>query len=132
MRISDWSSYVCSSDLLWDLLRCRRLDARHLADRRIPFLDAFGAAAFGPALEDDLLQHLPADGIVRRRRLDLLHGRRLALGAVAADAGVADDAHAVLGDVVLPGGVLEHLHLLDDERLGVVAHPVPGVEVEIG
>src|SRR3546814_9025502 len=44
---------------LWDLLRCRRLDARHLADRRIPFLDAFGAAAFGPALEDALLQHLP-------------------------------------------------------------------------
>src|SRR3546814_14439809 len=100
---------------LWDLLRCRRLDARHLADRRIPFLDAFGAAAFGPALEDDPLQHLPADGIVRRRRLDLLHGRRLALGAVAAVAGVADASPPLLGAVVLPGGLPGPLHLTDNK-----------------
>src|SRR3546814_11281851 len=110
MRISDWSSDVCSSDLIGDQLRYRRLRIAEVAE--VPGAGRAGLHAGRPALA--LVQVLVVDP-VHAKRAFLHHAldRRVFARAVragpraqlAADALVLVDQHdAVLGALVAGAG----------------------------
>src|SRR3546814_5856135 len=116
MRISDWSSDVCSSDLLHPFLAQAEHDPRLGEDRRIATLDAFEQA------QRSVIARAGADG-----RIEPRHGFQI----MVIDVGprIDDRRHSAVGLVAEIGGQyldrrfrrlaaqrLDHLHERSEEQ----------------